>query len=81
MALGCPVVAAPLTSLPEVGGDAALYADADDAEAWRAAMALMIGNDAARASAIAAGTARAALFSWETAARRHDALYREIGAA
>jgi glycosyltransferase involved in cell wall biosynthesis len=80
MALGCPVIAAPLTSLPEVGGEAALYADADDADAWRDAMARLIVDDAARAGAVTAGLARAALFSWEATARRHAALYAEMEA-
>lgn len=80
MALGCPVIAAPLTSLPEVGGDAALYADADDSDAWRDAMERLTENPSARGEAIAAGRARAALFSWNAAARRHAALYAEMEA-
>jgi glycosyltransferase involved in cell wall biosynthesis len=34
MLCGCPVVTTPLSSLPEVGGEAALYADADDLGEW-----------------------------------------------
>ena len=34
MACGCPVVAANISSLPEVGGDAALYATGQQADAY-----------------------------------------------
>ena len=37
MACGCPVITTPLSSLPEVAGDAALYVDPDDAASLRQA--------------------------------------------
>jgi len=80
MSLDCPVVAAPLTSLPEVGGDAALYADARDAHAWCDAMARLIEDGDVRDRTIVAGRARAAAFSWEATAQRHAALYSEMEA-
>jgi glycosyltransferase involved in cell wall biosynthesis len=74
---GCPTVAAPLTSLPEVGGGAARYADPRDVEAWAAAMrALTEPAEANRLRAL--GRARAGLFSWEEAASRYRAIYREL---
>lgn len=78
MSHDCPVIASPLTSLPEVGGAAALYADASDANAWTSAMQLMFDDDAARGRAIAAGRLRAAQFTWPETARRHAALYQEM---
>lgn len=80
MALGCPVIAAPLTSLPEIGGDAAFYADAGDAMAWADAMRQLIDDDDLRDRAIAAGRTRASIFSWEATARHHAALYAEMEA-
>ncbi|WP_143559673.1 glycosyltransferase family 4 protein [Sphingomonas dokdonensis] len=80
MSLGCPVIAAPLTSLPEVGGDAALYADADDPQAWRDTMALLIDSEDVRNKAVNAGHARAGTFSWQATAQRHAALYKEMEA-
>lgn len=79
MALGCPVIAAPLTSLPEVGGEAALYADPDDLWAWKRLMNDMSTNDTARANLIRAGKTRAAAFSWSKTAERHAKLYQELG--
>lgn len=80
MSLDCPVVAAPLTSLPEVGGEAALYADARDAHAWRDAMTQVIEDEDARERTIVAGRAQAAAFSWKATAQSHAALYAEMEA-
>ncbi len=79
MTLGCPVVAAPRTSLPEVGGDAALYADPLDADAWATVMDRLIEDDGLRAAHSGAGRQQAATFSWERSARAHADLYRDMG--
>jgi glycosyltransferase involved in cell wall biosynthesis len=80
MACGTPVIAARASSLPEVGGDAALYAPADDAEAWAAALRRITGDEKLRTRLRAAGLERAARFSWETSARRHFELFRTVAA-
>lgn len=69
MALGCPVVAAPLGALPEVCGEAALYADAFDPQAWRASILTVLDDDAVRQTLIAAGRRQASGFTWTRAAR------------
>jgi glycosyltransferase involved in cell wall biosynthesis len=72
MACGTPVVAANDTALREVGGDAAVYAEEDGlVDAIRTAL----DERDARAHA---GVRRAALFSWDEAARRAVAAYREV---
>jgi glycosyltransferase involved in cell wall biosynthesis len=72
LACACPVACSELPPLREVAGDAAVYFDPRDpvsiAEATRAAIAR--GG--------ASGPARAALFTWDECARRHDAVYREL---
>ncbi len=73
MACGTPVVASRAGSLPEVGGDAALYAPPDDADAWAVALRRIVDDAALRERLCAAGIERAAGFTWETqrgAARR-----------
>ncbi|WP_198158562.1 glycosyltransferase family 4 protein [Sphingomonas hankookensis] len=75
---GCPVVAAPLTSLPEVGGTAALYADADDADAWTDHMRALMEDGDMRTRMIAAGHVRGERFSWVGTAQRHVALYEDL---
>lgn len=72
MACGVPVIATPVGALPEVLGDAGLFAPLD-AEAW--ADALDVSTDDTRLRAMAArGLAQAAGFSWaNTAAGTLDA--------
>jgi glycosyltransferase involved in cell wall biosynthesis len=81
MSHDCPVIAAPLTSLPEVGGTAALYADAHDPDAWVEMMTRLIEDDAFYAAARTRGRARAAKFTWSSTAQQHLALYDQVAAA
>ncbi len=68
MILGCPAVVAPCGALPEVCGDAAVYADAHDPDAWVSAIAPFIGDPAARAAAGAAARTHASTFTWARSA-------------
>jgi glycosyltransferase involved in cell wall biosynthesis len=68
MALGCPVVASDRASLPEICGDAALYASPTSADDWHAAFVRLHGDHALRAGLIAKGKARALRFSWRQSA-------------
>ena len=45
MRVGCPVIAAPCGALPEVCGDAAIYADPYDIDAWIVAMLDLARSD------------------------------------
>ncbi len=67
MACGCPVITTPLSSLPEVAGDAALYVDPDDAASLRQAFA-DVRDPKNRAAMIAAGRLRAEALTWESGA-------------
>lgn len=78
MSLSCPVVAAPRAALPEVCGDAALYADPGDSMTWVAAITTCRTADGARAVMQAKGRARAARFSWRAAAGRLLELIDEV---
>ncbi|WP_322030658.1 glycosyltransferase family 1 protein [Paraburkholderia sp. J76] len=69
MALGCPVVAAPLGALPEVCGKAALYADPLSPDAWRLNILAVLDDEAVRQSLICAGHRQASSFTWKRAAR------------
>ncbi|MFX1762874.1 glycosyltransferase family 1 protein [Paraburkholderia sp. A1RI-2L] len=69
MVLGCPVLAAPLGALPEVCGDAALYADPFDPHAWSLKIRTVLDDEALREALIAEGRRHAAAFTWERAAR------------
>jgi len=80
MAAGTPAVVAASGSLPEVVGDAALIAGADDPAAWAAAITA-IQDEATRARLIDAGLAHSATFTWARAAARTLAIYDEVLAA
>ena len=70
MALGCPTVVAPCGALPEVCGDASLWADADDVDRWVAQIVRLRDDDVLRADMKRRGRSQAAKFTWDKAARR-----------
>jgi glycosyltransferase involved in cell wall biosynthesis len=78
MMLGCPAVVAPCGALPEVCGDAALYADPQDDRAWIGAIRRLADDPAARTEAAARGKAHAARYTWDTAARAVLRIVRQV---
>lgn len=70
MALGCPTVVAPCGALPEVCGDASLWADAHDADHWVRQLVRLRDDEVLRADMKRRGRAQAAKFTWDKAARR-----------
>jgi glycosyltransferase involved in cell wall biosynthesis len=75
MQSGCPVIAARVTSVPEITGDAAALIDPMDAEELVATVAGLLDDSGRRAGLRGAGLRRAAEFSWNLAARRTSAAY------
>lgn len=78
MACGCPVVATPAASIPEVGGDAVLYAADSSPEALRQALETLLFDRAMQDIARAKGRLRAELFSWDLTAKDTLAGYRAL---
>ena len=78
MASGAPVLTSNSTALAEVAGDAALLADPRDARALGEAMIRALEDEALRAALKVKGFDRAKQFSWEQAAVKTIALYREL---
>lgn len=78
MHAGTAVLTSPVSSLPEVAGEAALYADPHDTAALTAALAEGLGDRERVARAVAEGRRRAATFSWE---RHVDATLAALVAA
>jgi glycosyltransferase involved in cell wall biosynthesis len=72
MACGCPVAVSRVASLPEVCGEAAVYFDPTSVEDITRGIAEVLDRPAP------GGPERAALFTWEEFAGRHDAVYREL---
>jgi len=67
MRLGCPAVVAPSGAIPEVCGDAALYAGVDDDEGWARAILQLYEDAQLRAAKSRAGEARMSGMTWSAA--------------
>jgi len=78
MAHGLPVVTSDTSSLPEVGGDAALYADPLDVEGIAGQCARAVEDLALRRELIEKGRARARQFTWRRAAEAVLRVYEEV---
>jgi glycosyltransferase involved in cell wall biosynthesis len=70
MTFGCPVVATTGGAVPEVCGDAAIYADPRDTAAWTRALRRIVHEPALRDTLAERARARAASFTWAAAADR-----------
>lgn len=80
MASGVPVVSSAAGSLPEVGGDAALWVDARDVDALAAAVERAVTDAALRATLRERGRERAGLFTWDRTGRQLvDVLHHAAG--
>ncbi len=78
MAQGIPVVATRVGSLPEVLGDACVLVQPGDDVALASAVESLLTSEAERSSAIAAGRARAARYTWNRMGTEMIALYRDV---
>lgn len=74
MACGCPVVAANKSSLPEVGGNAALYPEEQKVDAYVYALNSLL-SQSLRQRLRGEGLLRAAKFKWETHFEKTKAIY------
>ena len=74
MRCGCPTVVSSAASLPEVCGDAALYAHPDDPDALARHIGAYLESGDLRNAYRARGIAQAGRFSWDSSARKFLAL-------
>ena len=75
MQCGIPVITSKTSSLPEIGGGAALYADPIDADAIAKQMLLLYKDESLRSKLITEGIAQAAKFSWD---KTSDLMWQSI---
>ncbi len=75
MACGTPVATSSTSSIPEVGGDAALYFDPTSVEEITETTRRLLRDPALQEEMRARGLTQAAQFSWERAARETQAVY------
>lgn len=69
MRYGCPVITSDVSSLPEAGGDAALYVDPENAADIETKIEKVLTDKALREKMIEKGNAHYKKFTWEKAAR------------
>jgi glycosyltransferase involved in cell wall biosynthesis len=79
MYCGAPVVTSNTSSLPEAGGNAALYFDPRDVEGMTLATERVIGDEVFRRELIEKGRAHARRRSWSEAAEMVIGVYEELG--
>jgi len=77
-AAGTPVVASNAGAIPEIAGDAALLGAPGDDEALAGNLVRLLTDRALRERQVAAGRARAALYTWSASAAAHRDVYESI---
>lgn len=75
---GCPCLLSHGGSLPEVGGDAALYFDPASADSMRMTIKMLLDNSELRKTMIERGFERAQLFSWQKAVDKTLSVYKSL---
>jgi len=73
-----PVICGRVASLPEVGGDAAIYADIVDPEKFAAAMLALEDDEATYRRRSAASVAQSSKFTWEGLVGALEAFYARL---
>jgi hypothetical protein len=81
MRVGCPALVAPCGALPEVCGDAAIYAAPNSAESWVEVILELAGNPEAWAMWARRAEEHASRFTWRRSAERLVEVLQSIGAA
>jgi len=77
-AAGTPVVASNAGAIPEVAGDAALLSAPEDPEALADNLLRLLTDSQVRERQVAAGRARAALYTWSASAAAHREVYEAV---
>jgi glycosyltransferase involved in cell wall biosynthesis len=79
MKFGCPVITSNVSSLPEAGGDAALYVDPENVEEIKHAIEKVVSDEKLRNEMVAKGKKQVEKFSWEKAAKETLEVLQEVG--
>lgn len=75
---GLPVITSNVSSMPEVGGDAAIYADPFKVEDIKEKLDMVMNDQSLRKDLVKKGFERVKLFSWEKAAKETAEVYRRL---
>lgn len=78
MACGVPVVTSNVSSMPEVGGDAAIYFDPYNEEDMAEKISMVLHDETLRKTMIAKGLEKVKEYSWEKCAAETLKVYRNV---
>ncbi len=78
MAYDCPVITSTVSSLPEAGGDAALYVDPESVDDIAMKITEVVANPSLRATMIEKGKKQVKKFSWEKTAKETFAVLQAV---
>lgn len=78
LACGVPVICSNTSSMPEAGGDAALYIDPQSKDSLKKALIEVVSNASLRKKMVAKGLKQAQKFSWQKSAKRLNQLYQQL---
>jgi glycosyltransferase involved in cell wall biosynthesis len=78
MACGTPVIASNTSSMPEVGGSAALFADPRNSQEFTSQVLRILRSKKLRQRLADAGIRRARQFTWQAAAEATLAVYQDV---
>lgn len=78
MACGLPVICSNAGALPEVAGDAALYAPPDDTDGFARHIVTLLTNPALADTLSSKGPLQAARYTWRATAEKTLAVYEEL---
>jgi len=79
MQYGCPIATSNVSSLPEAGGDAAVYFDPENVEHITKALQSLVDDEELRSKLLKKGYEQVKKFSWEKTARKTLDVLQEIG--
>jgi len=78
-ACGTPVLTSKCSSLPEVGGDGALYVDPCDVESIADGLQTLLTDTVLAGKLVQKGLENVRCFSWQSSARRlHEIIEKEV---
>lgn len=75
---GCPVILSDASSLPEVGGDAAIYFDPQDKHSILQSITRVVNDPVLRSDLKQRSMARASVFAWEKTAEATKKVYQKV---
>lgn len=78
MSVGLPVITSNVSSMPEVGGEAAEYVSPESVIDIENKLKIVMGDDKKREKMIKAGFSQAKKFSWDKAAKETAEVYRSL---